>query len=44
MHIHIVKFTAKISIGNYNQILVYRRCLSYSADPVINAGLKSLQE
>ena len=44
MHVHIVKCTAKISIGKNNQILVYRRCLSYSEDTVINAGLKSVQD
>ena len=43
MHMHIVKYTAKIGTGNYNQILEYRRCLSYSEDPV-NARLKSLQD
>jgi len=45
MHIHIVKYTAKISIGKNNQILVYRRCLSYSEDTYqcrikIPSGLK----
>jgi len=43
MHIHIVKYTAKIRTGNYNQILVYQGCLSYSEERV-NAGLKSLQD
>jgi hypothetical protein len=43
MNIHIVKYTAEIGTGNYDQTLVERRCLSYSEDSV-NAGLKSLQD